>query len=295
MRTADRLLVTTANPGGLLAVSTGARRERHLRVRRQGCADGGDLGHRGVARADAGRDSRRGAHAFGQHAHAGRCLERLVGALRQRRRVADHEPEGPLPAVARGPLRQGRLAGPDVRQRGVSAAQRAARGELDHGSPGRRGLPEAVLDRRGRDCRLRRGHRRTPDGQHAGGTPSGSPPRLAAAPIKKGCRRSSGRPRTKTATSCLYDVMYRREGETSWKLLKGGLTDSILVWDTASAPNGAYVVKVVASDQGSNPAETALKGERESAQLRRRQQPAGGVDRHAPARRRQLRRALLGS
>ena len=30
----------------------------------------------------------------------------------------------------------------------------------------------------------------------------------------------------------VYDVVYRREGETSWKVLKEGLTDTILVWDT---------------------------------------------------------------
>jgi hypothetical protein len=60
-------------------------------------------------------------------------------------------------------------------------------------------------------------------------------------------------------------VFYRREGETTWKLLKEGLTDTILVWDTASAPNGSYVVKIVASDHKSNPPETALRGERESA------------------------------
>jgi WD40 repeat protein len=61
-----------------------------------------------------------------------------------------------------------------------------------------------------------------------------------------------------------YDVMYRREGETNWKLLKDDLTDPILVWDTSSAPNGSYVVKIVASDKKSNPADTALRGERES-------------------------------
>jgi hypothetical protein len=63
----------------------------------------------------------------------------------------------------------------------------------------------------------------------------------------------------------IYDVFYRREGETNWKLLKGGLVDSILVWDTGSAPNGSYVLKVVASDAKSNPTETALRGERESS------------------------------
>jgi hypothetical protein len=62
----------------------------------------------------------------------------------------------------------------------------------------------------------------------------------------------------------VYDVFYRREGETTWKLLKGGLSDTILVWDTGSAPNGTYVMKVVASDHQSNPETTALRGERES-------------------------------
>jgi hypothetical protein len=62
-----------------------------------------------------------------------------------------------------------------------------------------------------------------------------------------------------------FDVLYRREGETTWKLLKSGLSDSILVWDTASVPNGPYVLKVTASDAKSNPTETALRGERESA------------------------------
>lgn len=62
----------------------------------------------------------------------------------------------------------------------------------------------------------------------------------------------------------VYEVLYRREGETSWKLLKGGLTEPITVWDTTSAPDGAYVMKVVASDAHSNPSDTALKGELES-------------------------------
>lgn len=61
-----------------------------------------------------------------------------------------------------------------------------------------------------------------------------------------------------------YDVMYRREGETTWKALKRNLTDAIFVWDTTSVPNGTYIVKIVASDSPSNPPGTALNGERES-------------------------------
>ena len=36
----------------------------------------------------------------------------------------------------------------------------------------------------------------------------------------------------------VYEVQFRREGETTWKVLRSGLTDSILVWDTTTVPNG---------------------------------------------------------
>ena len=62
-----------------------------------------------------------------------------------------------------------------------------------------------------------------------------------------------------------YDVLYRREGETSWKTLRKGISESILVWDTTTVPNGTYFVKVVASDAPSNPLSTALAGEMESS------------------------------
>jgi hypothetical protein len=62
-----------------------------------------------------------------------------------------------------------------------------------------------------------------------------------------------------------YDVLFRREGETVWKPLRKAVTDTILVWDTTTVPNGTYFVKVVASDAPSNPASTALTGELESS------------------------------
>lgn len=61
-----------------------------------------------------------------------------------------------------------------------------------------------------------------------------------------------------------YDVFYRREGETSWKPLKRGMTEEILVWDTTSVPNGRYTVRVTATDVPSNSPSTALTGARES-------------------------------
>jgi outer membrane protein assembly factor BamB len=62
-----------------------------------------------------------------------------------------------------------------------------------------------------------------------------------------------------------YDVYYRSMGESRFRVLRKGLTDSVLAWDTSTVPNGRYVIKVVASDAPSNPGGLALAGEKESA------------------------------
>jgi hypothetical protein len=62
-----------------------------------------------------------------------------------------------------------------------------------------------------------------------------------------------------------YEILYRREGETTWRSLKSDLEEAIFVWDTTSVPNGTYVVKVVASDRDSNTPGAALEGELESS------------------------------
>jgi WD40 repeat protein len=61
-----------------------------------------------------------------------------------------------------------------------------------------------------------------------------------------------------------FDILYRREGETNWKVLHRGVTDPIFVWDTTSVPDGTYFVKVSASDALSNSPGAALVGELES-------------------------------
>jgi len=65
----------------------------------------------------------------------------------------------------------------------------------------------------------------------------------------------------------VYDVLYRREGETTWKTLRQAISDLILVWDTTAVPNGTYIVKIVASDAPSNPGDDALGGDLESSSL----------------------------
>jgi hypothetical protein len=61
-----------------------------------------------------------------------------------------------------------------------------------------------------------------------------------------------------------YAVYYRGENERAWKLLKDKLDQKFYSWDTTSLPDGAYYLKIVASDAPSNPSGTALETARES-------------------------------
>jgi hypothetical protein len=62
-----------------------------------------------------------------------------------------------------------------------------------------------------------------------------------------------------------YEVQYRREGESTWKVLRKDVTENIIVWDTSTVPNGTYFVRVIASDAPSNSSATALTGELDSS------------------------------
>jgi len=61
-----------------------------------------------------------------------------------------------------------------------------------------------------------------------------------------------------------FSVYYRGENESEWKLLKDNLEQKFYSWDTTTMPDGAYYLKIVASDAPSNPPAEALKTERES-------------------------------
>ncbi len=62
----------------------------------------------------------------------------------------------------------------------------------------------------------------------------------------------------------IYTLYYRAEGEDEWHILKDKLTDNYYSWNTASMPDGAYYLKVRASDSPSNPPRDALWAERVS-------------------------------
>jgi outer membrane protein assembly factor BamB len=61
-----------------------------------------------------------------------------------------------------------------------------------------------------------------------------------------------------------FSVYFRGENEREWKLLKDKLDQKFYSWDTTTLPDGAYYLKIVATDAPSNPPAVALKTERES-------------------------------
>jgi outer membrane protein assembly factor BamB len=61
-----------------------------------------------------------------------------------------------------------------------------------------------------------------------------------------------------------YAVYFRGENEHESKLLKDNLDQKFYSWDTTTLPDGAYYLKIIATDAPSNPPANALKAERES-------------------------------
>ncbi|MBK5255204.1 MAG: hypothetical protein JJE39_04150 [Vicinamibacteria bacterium] len=61
-----------------------------------------------------------------------------------------------------------------------------------------------------------------------------------------------------------YDVLYRPESAPTFNKLRDGLDDPIFTWDTATVPSGRYVLRVVARDQGANPAGRGLSYEKDT-------------------------------
>jgi sugar lactone lactonase YvrE len=109
--------------------------------------------------------------------------------------------------------------------------------------------------------------RPSPSALTTGATSALSPlsgPPLGRRIYQKGLQAFSWKADDENDDKMQYDVLYRREDETSWRTLRKGISDQLFVWDTTSVPNGTYVIRIVASDAPSNPPGTALGGEADS-------------------------------
>ncbi len=82
--------------------------------------------------------------------------------------------------------------------------------------------------------------------------------------MQKGLQTISWRAEDEDGDQLLYTVQYRRDAESAWHDLRGGLTGTIFVWDTSTVPDGRYFIRVRASDSPANAGDRALIGSRES-------------------------------
>ena len=200
----------------------GSRHARHLRVRREGRAPRIDVGRDDLARQRAGRHEGRGLHALRQHQDAGRSVERVERAVRERRRLADHESEGALPAVARRADRHRHCgAGADVAVVGVPAAQHPAAGRrrspFIRPASSSRSRSRAAKPRSPGSTRMRR----TSAASANNPAGVGAPP-LGRRIFQRGLQTFAWKADDDNNDELSYDVFYRREGDTAWRTLEVG-------------------------------------------------------------------------
>jgi len=96
-------------------------------------------------------------------------------------------------------------------------------------------------------------------------TQSGTPPRFEPPPQgiqQKGYATVLWTAHDDNDDELRYAVYYRGENEQDWKLLKDKLEQKFYSWDATSFPDGAYYLKIVATDAPSNPPAAALTTER---------------------------------
>jgi hypothetical protein len=96
-------------------------------------------------------------------------------------------------------------------------------------------------------------------------TQSGTPPRFEPPPQgiqQKGYATVLWSAHDDNEDELRYAVYYRGENEQDWKLLKDKLEQKFYSWDATSFPDGAYYMKIVATDAPSNPPAIAFSAER---------------------------------
>jgi len=104
----------------------------------------------------------------------------------------------------------------------------------------------------------------TADARRPPGDPGPPQPSPGRRMYQKGLQTLAWKGEDADGDRLTYTLQYRAEGETAWHDLRTGLADSLFVWDTTSVADGRYVIRVIASDGSSNPADRALTGERDS-------------------------------
>lgn len=105
------------------------------------------------------------------------------------------------------------------------------------------------------------------DEQNGDRRPAGTPSVTAFSRVllRKGLRTFVWQAEDDNHDALVYEVQYRAVGDERWRLLRKGLTEPVLAWDTTAMPDGRYVIRVSASDGPDNPPALARAGHKDSA------------------------------
>ncbi len=90
-------------------------------------------------------------------------------------------------------------------------------------------------------------------------------PTLGRQVYRKGLQSFAWEARDPNDDPLRFEVRYREETATRWRVLRRNLTTRLFTWDTTSAPDGTYVVRIVASDAEANAPGQALTAMRDTA------------------------------
>lgn len=90
-------------------------------------------------------------------------------------------------------------------------------------------------------------------------------PTLGRRVYRKGLQSFAWEARDPNDDALRFEIRYREETATEWRVLQRDLTTRLFTWDTTSTPDGTYVVRVVASDAGANAPGQALTALRDTA------------------------------
>lgn len=128
-----------------------------------------------------------------------------------------------------------------------------------------------------------------PAGANAGVVVNVTPPKFELQPqgvAQKGFQSVLWSAHDENDDELKFAVYFRGENQKDWLLLKDNLEQHFYSWDTTSMPDGAYYLKIVASDAASNTPEEALTAERESERFEvdNTTPSVGKIEAHAAAR-----------
>lgn len=94
--------------------------------------------------------------------------------------------------------------------------------------------------------------------------PNAQPVRFQPLPVR-GARTAAWQASDPNGDRLEYSLFIRQEGQDNWELLESRLEEPVFSWDTSAWPDGAYRLRVVATDAPDNSAPDMLQAEKISS------------------------------